>query len=193
MRSASFFAAIFLSLIAFGHARADDPATKLYSDPQYGFSLRYPATATITTGSQAEGELDLTDTTAVVVKPTLAAYKGTNLGEASVAVGVSADPGTVAACAAGTPAQGEKPVGTIALGGIEFTRFTFEDAGVGNRYASTSYRAVSAGTCYEIVEFLHWAVLENYSPGAVKQFDRAKIEARLHAITRSFALAGKPT
>lgn len=193
MRSIPRLLVAFLALIACYQAGAADPPTTLYSDPQYGFSLRYPATATLDTGEQADGQLDLTATTAVVVKPNLDSYKGTNLGEASVAVGVSSDPSTVAACAAGTPAQGEKATGTVTLGGVKFTRFTFEDAGVGNRYASTSYRAVSGGRCYEIVEFLHWAVLENFSPGTVKVFDRAKIDAVLHAITRSFALTGKPT
>lgn len=182
-----------LALLAAHQPVAGDPATAVYNDPQYDFSLRYPATATLATGDQADGQLDLTAITAVVVKPDLAPYAGTNLGEASVGVGVSNNPSTVAACAAGTAAQGEKPAGTLALGGVKFARFTFEDAGVGNRYASTSYRAVSGGRCYEIVEFLHWAALENFSPGTVKAFDRAKIDAALHAITRSFTLTGKPT
>jgi hypothetical protein len=193
MRSTSRLLIACLALIACRQASAADPATTLYSDPQYGFSLRYPATATIATGDQADGQLDLTATTAVVVKLDPAAFKGTNLGEASVGVGVSSDPSAVAACAAGTAAQGEKPAGALTLGGIKFGRFTFEDAGAGNRYASTSYRAVSGGRCYEIVEFLHWAVLENFSPGTVKAFDRAKIDSALHAITRSFTLTGKPT
>lgn len=193
MRQTSILFAAFLAL-TIGHGAATaQPAASLYSDPQYGFSLRYPPGATTAAGEDADGELDLAATTAVVIKPNLDAFKGTNLGEASVGVGVSADPQTVAACSAGTPAQGEKTAGTLTIGGVKFTRFTFEDAGVGNRYASTSYRAVSGGKCYEIVEFLHWAVLENFSPGTVKAFDRAKIDAELHTITRSFALTGSPT
>ncbi len=107
-------------------------------------------------------------------------FKGTNLGNASVSVGVSKDPTIVAACGTGQAAQGEKPDGTATLGGIKFTRFTFEDAGAGNRYASTVYRGNSDGNCYEVVEFLHWAAIENFSPGAVKEFDRATIEAELN-------------
>lgn len=193
MRSIPRLLVAFLALIACHEASAADPATTLYSDPQYGFSLRYPTTATLASGEQADGQLDLTATTAVVVKPNLDSFKGTNLGEASVAVGVSSDPSTVAACAAGTPAQGEKAAGTAALGGAKFTRFTFEDAGMSNRYLSTSYRAVKDGRCYEIVEFLHWATMEVFTAGTVKPFDRAKIDAVLHAIARSFALTGKPT
>ena len=112
--------------------------------------------------------------------------------DASVSVGVSKDPSIVAACSAGTAAQGEKPAGTATLGGVSFTRFTFEDNDAGNRYTSTIYRAASGGTCYELVEFLHWAASENFSPGAIKEFDRTKIEAELRAITRSFAITGRP-
>ncbi|HLI20662.1 MAG TPA: hypothetical protein VKV32_06070 [Stellaceae bacterium] len=182
-----------LSLLVLGTAHAADPAAALYSDPQYGFSLRYPQGASVATGDQADGQFDLAGTTAVVVKLDDAAFKGTNLGEASVGVGISDDPTTVTACAAGTPAQGEKATGSVTLGGVKFNRFTFEDAGAGNRYGTTSYRAVKDKRCYEIVEFLHWSAIENYPAGAVKAFDRAKVDAALHAITRSFAFTGKPT
>jgi hypothetical protein len=192
MRTASFLIAACLFLALGQQASAADP-TPTYTDPQYGFSLHYPANARIETNGQGDGQLEMTSTTAVVVTPSLAAFGGTNLGEASVAVGVGTDAATVTACGSGATAQGERTAGDVTIGGIKFARFTFEDAGVGNRYASTVYRAVNGGTCYEIVEYLHWAAIENFTPGAVKAFDRAKIDAALHAITRSFTLSGKPT
>lgn len=193
MRPIAFFVAASLCLATFA-ANAADPVTAVYSDAQYGFSLHYPAAGiAVATGDQADGEFDLAGSTAVVLKFDPEAFKGTNLGEASVGVGISEDPSTITACGAGTPAQGEKPAGTVTLGGMKFSRFTFEDAGAGNRYASTSYRAVNNKRCYEIVEFLHWAAIENFSPGAVKAFDRAKIDIELRAITRSFVFTGKPT
>jgi hypothetical protein len=182
--AASFIAAALSAAIA-----ADGP-TKAYSD-QHGFSLRVPLKASTETGTQENGQLDMITTAAVVVTPDLADFKSTNLVDASVSVGVSNDPTILAACSAGQATQGEKPAGTVALGGVKFTRFTFEDAGAGNRYESTSYRATSGGNCYELVEFLHWAAIENFSPGAIKEFDRAKIEAVLQAITRSFAITGR--
>jgi hypothetical protein len=192
MRFASVPLAVCLSLALWQPVSAADP-TSTYTDPQYGFSLHYPANARIETNGQGDGQLEMTDTTAVVVTPNLAAFAGTNLGEASVAVGVGTNAATVTSCGSGATAQGEKTAGSVTLGGIKFARFTFEDAGAGNRYASTVYRAVSGGTCYEIVEFLHWAAIENFPPGKVKDFDRAKIDAVLHVITRSFTLTGKPT
>lgn len=184
-----FFATLLLAAMLSSALAADDPS-KLYND-RHGFSLRVPVKASVQTDTQENGQLDMIPTAAVVVTLDPANFKGTNLGTANVSVGVSNDPTVVAACSAGQAAQGEKPGGTATLGGIKFTRFTFEDAGAGNRYTSTIYRATSGGNCYELVEFLHWAPIENFSPGAIKEFDRAKIEAELGAITRSFAITGR--
>ena len=182
-------ATLFLAT-ALSPALAADSPTKTYND-RHGFSLRIPANAAVENDTQENGQLDMIPTAAAVVKLDLADFKGTNLGEASVSVGVTNDPTIVASCSAGKAAQGEKPDGSATLGGVKFNRFAFEDEGAGNRYDSTIYRATSDGNCYELVEFLHFAAMENFSPGALKQFDRAKIEAELHAITRSFALTGR--
>lgn len=190
MRSLSSFLAVLLLTAAVSSALAADSATRAYND-RHGFSLRIPLKASVETDTQENGQLDMIPTAAVVVTLDPANFKGTNLGAANVSVGVSNDPTIVAACNAGQAAQGEKPDGTATLGGVKFSRFTFEDAAAGNRYTSTIYRASSGGNCYELVEFLHWAPIENFSPGAIKEFDRATIEAELGAITRSFAITGR--
>jgi hypothetical protein len=190
MRSASYLLAASLLATVLSPAIAADGPTKTYND-RHGFTLRVPTTAAIETDTQENGQLDMIPSAAVVVSINPAEFKGTNLGDASVSVGVSNDPTIVAACAAGRAAQGEKPDGSATLGSVKFTRFGFEDAGAGNRYISTIYRATAGGNCYELVEYLHWAAMENFSPGAIKEFDRAKIEGELQAITRSFALTGR--
>jgi hypothetical protein len=191
MRTFSSLLVILLLAAALSPAIAADTPTKTYKD-RHGFSLRVPLSASVEPDTQENGQLDLIADAAVVVSIDPNDYKGTNLGNASVSVGVSKDPDIVAACGAGKAAQGEKPAGSATLGGIKFTRFTFEDAGAGNRYDSTIYRATSGSNCYELVEFLHWAAMDNFSPGAIKEFDRAKIEAELHTIVSSFALTGRP-
>jgi len=183
-------AASLLAAAASSLALAAESPTKPYNDP-HGFTLRVPTNAALETNTQEKRELDMIPEAAVVVTLDPAAFKGTNLGDASVSVGVSNDPTIVAACSAGKAAQGEKPDGAATLGGLKFSRFAFEDEGAGNRYTSTIYRATAGGNCYEVVEFLHWAAMENFSPGAIKEFDRAKIEAELRAITRSFAITGR--
>jgi hypothetical protein len=191
MRSASpLLLAVLLLAASLSPAFAADNTTKPYND-RHGFSLRVPLTASVETDTQENGQLDMIPEAAVVVSINPNEFKGTNLGNASVSIGISKDPSIVAACSTGQAAQGEKPAGSATLGGIKFTRFTFEDAGVGNRYASTVYRATTGGNCYEVVEFLHWAAMDNFSPGAIKEFDRAKIEAELNTIARSFAVTGR--
>jgi hypothetical protein len=180
-------AALILAIATLSPALAAD---KPYKD-RHGFSLRVPLTANVETDTQENGQLDMISDAAVVVSIDPNEFKGTNLGDASVSVGVSKDPTIVAACGTGQAAQGEKAAGTATLGGIKFSRFTFEDAGVGNRYASTIYRGNSGGTCFEVVEFLHWAAIENFSPGTIKPFDRAAVEAELHTIARSFTITGR--
>jgi hypothetical protein len=172
-------------------AATDLTSTKAYRD-RHGFALRVPLTASVETDAQENGQLDMIPDAAVVVSINPNEFKGTNLGDASLSVGVSKAPDIVAACGKGQAAQGEKAAGTATLGGIKFSRFSFEDAGVGNRYASTIYRGVSDGNCYEIVEFLHWAAIENFAPGAVKEFDRPGVNAELNAIARSFTITGRP-
>jgi hypothetical protein len=191
MRTFPSLLAVLLLAATLSPAIAADSPTKTYKD-RHGFSLRVPLSASVEPDTQENGQLDLIADAAVVVSIDPNDFKGTNLGNASVSVGVSKDPDIVAACGAGQAAQGEKPAGNATLGGIKFTRFTFEDAGAGNRYNSTIYRATSGGNCYELVEFLHWAAMDNFSPGAIKEFDRAKIEAELHTIVSSFALTGRP-
>ena len=172
-------------------AATDLTTTKAYKD-RHGFALRVPLTASVETDTQENGQLDMIPDAAVVISINPNEFKGTNLGDASLSIGVSKAPDIVTACSKGQAAQGEKAAGTATLGGVKFSRFTFEDAGVGNRYASTIYRGMSDGSCYEIVEFLHWAAIENFSPGAVKEFDRRGVEAELNAIARSFAITGRP-
>jgi hypothetical protein len=193
MRSTLPFLAIVLAVTTLSPALAatDLTSTKAYKD-RHGFALRIPLTASVETDAQQNGQLDMIPEAAVVVSINPNEFKGTNLGDASLSIGVSRDPDIVAACSKGQAAQGEKAAGTATLGGIKFSRFTFEDAGAGNRYASTIYRGVSDGNCYEIVQFLHWAAIENFSPGAIKEFDRQGVEAELNAIARSFTITGRP-
>jgi hypothetical protein len=192
MRSSLPFLAALVLAVTTLPALAADNATKVYRD-RHGFSLRVPLSASVEPDVQENGQLDMIPEAAVVVSINPNEFKGTNLGDASLSVGVSKDPTIVAACNTGQAAQGERPAGTVTFGGIKFTRFTFEDAGAGNRYASTVYRGISGGNCYELVEFLHWAAIENFSPGAVKEFDRAGVEAELNTIARSFVLTpGRP-
>lgn len=156
------------------------------SSPSQGVSLSFPSDAVASTAEAVNAYDALIHTSVVAAALNPVSYKGTNLRAASVSVSSSEDPEIVASCRSGKAMKGETPEGTVMLDGVSFARFSADDAGAGSRWSWTLYRAVQQDRCYEIVEQLSWTVLENYPAGAVKAFDRARIEAQLHAITRHF-------
>src|ERR1700741_3101926 len=105
MRTFSSLLAVLLLAATLSPAIAVDSPTKTYKD-RHGFSLRVPLSASVEPDTQENGQLDLIADAAVVVSIDPNDFKGTNLGNASVSVGVSKDPDIVAACGAGQAAQG---------------------------------------------------------------------------------------
>jgi membrane-bound inhibitor of C-type lysozyme len=109
----------------------------------------------------------------------------TNFSEAKFTVGVSSDPSAVASCL--TPQNGEVSAGTQSIGGTTFTKITLGDAGAGNFYDTTSYRAVKNNQCYAVEYTIHSSNIGNYSPDqGIKEFDKTQIQGILDTIAQSF-------
>ena len=160
----------------------DTSLTHTYADAKNAFSLAYPSDAYVSDVSG--GALTITDTPLVRIDLARNDYIGTNLSEASVFVGLSKNQATVKSC---TDAKaGEQSIGTQKIGGIGFTAYQMRDAGAGNRYDTVSMRSLHAGACYEISTLIHYGVLENYTPGAVRAFDENALQDKLTSIARSF-------
>lgn len=64
---------------------------------------------------------------------------------------------------------------------------TSSDAGAGNFYQSKILRGVHDGACYELAEVTHSLNIGNFTPGAVKEFNAARVSAVLDKIAESFA------
>ncbi len=116
-------------------------------------------------------------------------FTGTNLSEASVSVGVSQNAATLKSCTVAQQEEAQK--GTVKLNGKEFSVFEGSDAAAGNRYETRSYRAVIDTTCYEIRQLVHYGVVENYEPGAVRAFDISEVHTQLEEIAQTFELMKK--
>jgi hypothetical protein len=182
---------VFLATCLFSRPGIADPSTRSYVDSRFRFSLRFPVDAIATVG---HGTLDsspvynydpITKTPAIVIELNPASFKGTNLGSAGVYVALSTDSNIVSTCT--KAADGEQRASQPAkLDGVRFARFTVDDGGAGTLLHWTSHRAVRGDSCYEIVEWLSWGNIENYEPGAIKEFDKKKIENQLSAIRQSF-------
>jgi hypothetical protein len=65
---------------------------------------------------------------------------------------------------------------------------TSTDAGAGNRYEERVYAVKGTNPCIAVRYFIHYGVLENYPPGAVKSFDRAGLLAQFDAIRHTLVV-----
>jgi len=184
--STSLSVSALLGLLAWPAFAVEAQKWRSVSSPSQGVSLSIPDDAVASTAVSVSAYNALIHTSVITVALNPAGHVGTNLRAASVSVSSSQDPAIVAACGSGKAVNGETLEGTATLDGVLFTRYSASDAGAGSRWSWTMYRAVRQHRCYEIVEQLSWAVLENYPAGTVKAFDRAHIEAQLHAITHRF-------
>ncbi len=155
-----------------------------YTDVAHGFSISYPKDATIEK-ENFEGFLARTKTGAIGIRLPENLFTGTNLGEAGVFIGVNKDADAVSNCTKIVDSE-EQVAGTAKLDTTSFTVFNAVGVGAGNTYESKIYRAVHAGACYEIVELLHSGNIYNYTPGTVKEFDKAKFLDVLEGITKTF-------
>jgi len=185
MRLNIFLFAAFIPVSAF----AADAQTSAYVDPQFGFTLHYPQMAIVDKRDVSPSMVTTFDVSFTLMSPAAMFEPSTNLQEAAVFIGVSTNPAVVSACAAAAPSSGEKPNGTAMIGGAQFTRLKLFDGAAGSLGESTIYRAVHAGACYELVEFLFYHDIGAYAPGTVQPFDEAKITSMLDAVTQSFAFA----
>lgn len=69
------------------------------------------------------------------------------------------------------------------IGGVEFQMFTGADAGAGNFYEFTSYRAVQDGVCKVFEYTIQRSSVENYpEERGIKEFDRSAIVNVLEGI-----------
>lgn len=187
MRCAQF--GLCISMLFFAGATAANAQTSAYVDPRFGFTLQYPRTATINKSDFRPQMTAALDVSFNLTLPPAMLQPTTNLEEAAVFIGVSADPAVVSMCKSAIPSRGEKASGLTTIAGEPFARFTVFDGAAGSMGESTIYRTVHAGACYELTEFLYYYDLGAFAPGTVQPFEEAKVKAVLGAITHSFAFA----
>lgn len=86
--------------------------------------------------------------------------------------------------ALGAPAQT-----TITEGNTSYSLATSTGAAAGNRYEETVYALSGTNPCIAVRYFIHYGVLENYPPGAVRAFDRAALVKQFDAIRRTLTVS----
>ncbi len=75
----------------------------------------------------------------------------------------------------------------VTINGVTWKQLSFSDAGAGNRYESTVYRTFNGGTCYEIVQSLHYASdfnnIDNKAMEASQQAMRDELKSVVNTVT----------
>ncbi len=77
---------------------------------------------------------------------------------------------------------------TLMEGGAQYSVASTSGAAAGNRYEEVVYALLGSTPCTAIRYRLHSSNLDNYPPGAVREFDRAALLADFDKIRQSLAL-----
>jgi hypothetical protein len=167
-------------------AVAPDPGglPKVYENGAAGFSIRYPANYTLQADYtyRALGPGAGIDGVKFTVAPSSAA--GTNLSPDSY-LSVEEIPRAPSCTAARFLPEGAPPAEEAKEGGTTYSVAKSTDAAAGNRYEETVLALPGTKPCIAVRYFVHYAVLQNYPPGAVREFDRKALLAQFNAMRRT--------
>lgn len=161
-----------------------------FTDASGTFHFIYPEGLTISGGEMGYTQnwrANATTTGLVLVQVVMpkSSQPKTNFSEAKFTVGVSSDPSAISLCQTAT--NGEQSAGAVTINGVKFAKTNLRDAGAGNFYDTTSYRALLDGDCFALEYTIHSTNLGNYDPSqGIKQFDKQKVVDGFEGIVKSF-------
>jgi membrane-bound inhibitor of C-type lysozyme len=72
--------------------------------------------------------------------------------------------------------------------GVAYSMASSTGAGAGNRYEETVYAVQGSNPCTAVRYFVHYGVIENYTPGAVREFNEKVLLAQFDAIRRTLVI-----
>lgn len=165
---------------------------KTYTDPNGEFSFQYPsqfsvlgrqeASTSIPTGwsnfSQRPGAI------LAAVKIQSSYMPQTNFAEAWFVIGRSSDAQAIRDC---TKDISHVSTSTAEIDGQTYKKLNATDAGAGNYYDTTDYRAILDGDCISVEYTIHYGNYLNYDPSlGIKEFDIDKVKSLLDGMAKSF-------
>ena len=117
-------------------------------------------------------------------------YDKTNLSEVYLFLTSTSAAQAVATCTDPNPNGGgpEQLIGNEVVNGFDFVHSTADGAGAGNYYQQEIYRMVNKNICYEVIYFIHYTNIGNYTPGTVTEFDSNAIMQSLGDIFDTFKI-----
>lgn len=144
-----------------------DTVLKTYTNDQYGFEITYPNTLVATTTFtnsytlqnqwRVEALSNTTGTPVISIPVFMVNQGGVATGkayplffDALIRIGVSSAPNDVASCLKPNANYTNQPVTTVTIHGVQFKKFSFQDAAMMKYVQGESYRTVHNGICYAI-------------------------------------------
>lgn len=129
--------------------------------PHYDFKISYliPSTWSILSDDETAGE-QLVE----FIVP-----KSNNVTSSELRFGASDDPAQVSACLV-APSWTEVKSELVQIGGRDFQKFSYSDAGLGHYASVRTYHAVMNGRCFVIDQFVTGTHPENYDPPTTTPF-----------------------
>jgi membrane-bound inhibitor of C-type lysozyme len=170
-------------------AIAPDPGglPEIYESGAAGFSIRYPAGYSVDPDYEYEalGPGKTIPGVKLTIDPAIAA--GTNLGADSYLSVEHIPRGE--SCTASRFLDAGATATAATEGRTTYSVARLTGAGAGNRYEESVFALLGSDPCIGLRYFIHYSVLENYPPGAVRAFDRQALVDRFDAIRRTLIIA----
>ena len=179
-----------------GPTPAQVQATHVYNDSALGFSITLPtpvATAPSNSDYSVDPNYEYTEQgpgkSIPGVKFTIPTSEatGTNLASDSY-VSVEHLPAGAACNAAAFLSDPNAKSQTAREGVLSYSVASSTDAAVGNRYEEWVYARQDSSPCIAVRYYIHYAAIENFPAGAVKEFDKAALLQEFDQIRRTLAL-----
>jgi len=170
------------------HAGQQPPTGwRIYGDAKLGFSIAYPAKWRVDRAHVYPNPIENARIAGVafIIPPELTLH--TNLSTESylsVESAPAAGTCTPSAFLETTDTQRDEDQGSL-----HWSVATAGDAGAGNVYDETLYALKGSHPCLAIRYFIHSTNVGNYTPGTVKEFDRAALVGMFDRIRSTFALS----
>lgn len=186
MRHTGQFLGVMAVLALLGSAHAAPANWQHYTDATLGWSIAYPPQWKVDPNYVSVSLGPDHEIKGVSFAIPDGFQPGTNLSHNDTALSVESVPGKDC-----TPSQFVEPaehVHSVHADGRRYSAATSQDAGAGNRYETLLFVVDGTSPCIAVRYFLHSTAFENYDPGTIKRFDRAKVIAAFDAIRATLTL-----
>lgn len=158
-----------------------------YSNSSAEFSIRFPQGYSVDEAYKYQELGPGKDIVGVKFTIPTTTAAGTNLGSDSY-LSVEEIP-KVQDCSAALFLDGVTAKTITDANGVTYSVASSTGAGAGNRYEEAVYALPGTNPCTAVRYFIHYGVIENYPPGAVRQFDEQALLTQFDAMRRAVVIA----